>query len=433
MIKSSLDIAALVVHGLLNLKLTYVQAYGVLVGACKIHDFPFFCGALVAGYNFLRLPLLVIFEKILKYLQRHKWRGRRPVVVTASRFVAAFTSAWLSLCLLNTSKESQPRRSSSGGSPNGSLQREKHVQKASEAFEASEADTGGSMDLTLFAVSRGVETVVHEFWVRRKASRIRQKKWNTMESLISHYADASIFAVSAGTVMWAWFYLPNKLPRAYNNWIKSAAQVDQRLIEALRRVRRGEFVYGEDTGQAPLLQSMCGEYDWPLDWGDPAKVIPIPCEMVHMGAGRSCHWHAIVRFGKAFRFALAMYLPLQLLLRASHPSVEGLWKAFREAIRSSTFLGAFVSLFYYGVCLSRTRLGPKIFSKETVTPTMWDSGLCVRAGCLLCGWSILLEAEKRRQELAMFVVPRAAATLFPRRYSKRVSWYFQSRDERKLM
>ncbi len=55
--------------------------------------------------------------------------------------------------------------------------------------------------------------------------------------------------------MWAWFYLPNRLPRAYRAWIKSAAQVDERLIEALRRVRHGQLIYGEDTGQAPLLQS----------------------------------------------------------------------------------------------------------------------------------------------------------------------------------
>jgi len=169
-----------------------------------------------------------------------------------------------------------------------------------------------------------------------------------------------------------------------------------------------------------LFIGMCKDYSWPLDWGDPAKVIPIPCEMVHMGTGPSCHWHALVRFAKAFKFAMAMYLPLQLLLRATHPSFAALRKACKEAVRSSTFLGAFIALFYYGVCLSRTRLGPRLFSKNTITPMMWDSGLCVRAGCLLCGWSILAEVEKRRQELALFVAPRAAATFFPRRYPEQV-------------
>ena len=116
-----------------------------------------------------------------------------------------------------------------------------------------------------------------------------------------------------------------------------------------------------------------------------------------------------------------MYLPLQLLLKMRHPSLSQLQKACREAARSSAFLGAFVGLFYYGVCLSRTQLGPKLVSQKFVTPLMWDSGLCVSAGCILCGWSILIEAERRRQELAMFVVPRAAATLFPRRSDKQAS------------
>lgn len=40
---------------------------------------------------------------------------------------------------------------------------------------------------------------------------------------------------------------------------------------------------------------------------------------------------------------------------------------------------------------------------------------------MMCGWSILVEAEKRRQEIALFVAPRAAATLLPRRYEQKVS------------
>ena len=222
--------------------------------------------------------------------------------------------------------------------------------------------------------------------------------------------------------MWAWFYHSDRLPRAYNKWVGEAAQVDYRLTEVLRRAHAGEFIYGEDTGQAHILQSMCSDYSWPLAWGDPAKTIPIPCEMVHMGTGPSCHWHAVVRFSRAFRFALATNLPLQLLIKARNPSFTSLKRAFVEAVRSSAFLGAFVSLFYYGVCLARTQLGPRIFSRETITPMMWDSGLCVGIGCLLCGWSAWIEPEKRRMELALFVAPRAWATLMPQVHDANVSF-----------
>ncbi|MCJ1274745.1 hypothetical protein MMC21_002543 [Puttea exsequens] len=194
--------------------------------------------------------------------------------------------------------------------------------------------------------------------------------------------------------MWTWFYHPSRLPPAYNKWIGSAAQVDSRLIEVLREARAGRFVYGKDTSQAPVLQGMCRAYKWPLEWGDPAKTVPIPCELVHMGTGPNCHWHALVRFGWAFRFAMATNLPLQLLFKARSPSLKAFKKAVEEAARSSTFLGAFVALFYYGVCLSRTQLGPKLFS----------------------------EVEKRRQELALFVAPRALATCLPREYDAKCHW-----------
>ena len=97
-----------------------------------------------------------------------------------------------------------------------------------------------------------------------------------MEAIVSGLADPSIFAVSCAFIMWAWFYYPDRLPRAYNKWIGSAAAVDGRLIAALQRCRSKELQYGEDTGQAPLLQGMCEDFGWPLEWGDPAKSIPFP-------------------------------------------------------------------------------------------------------------------------------------------------------------
>ena len=220
--------------------------------------------------------------------------------------------------------------------------------------------------------------------------------------------------------MWTWFYRSDRLSRAYDKWISEAAQVDDRLIHVLRKAHAGEFIYGSETGQAHILQSMCSDYGWPLAWGDPVKTIPIPCEIVHMGTGPSCHWHAAVRFLRAFWFALGSNLPLQLLVKARNPSFRSFQRACEEAVRSSAFLGAFVGFFYYGVCLSRTLLGPKFFSQETVTPMMWDSGLSVAAGCALCGLSTLIEVEKRRMELALFVAPRALATLFPRGYNANV-------------
>lgn len=402
-----------------------MKIYSILTSPLVLDRFPTFCGTLVGGYAALQILLREAANLLASNFRKKGWFISIRLRSVVTRFVAAFAASWFSILLLNGTRAtpSSMRRLE----PPETVVHESITEVASPLEEQSEQSqihplvpAGRSMDLTLLAISRALDTLIGDLWSRHRRSRTAKNKWTRAESMVSQLADAGVFAISAGAVMWAWFYLPERLPRAYNRWIGEAAQVDCRLVEALRKARWGEFVYGRDTGQAPLLQSMCRDYGWPLEWGDSEKTIPIPCEMVHMGTGPSCHWHAAVRFVRAFKFALATYLPLQLLMKARKPSIRALRRALIDAMRSSAFLGAFISLFYYGVCLSRTRLGPKLFGPEKITPMMWDQGLCIGAGCLLCGSSILIEAEKRRQEVAFFVAPRAASTILPRRYDSKV-------------
>jgi hypothetical protein len=235
--------------------------------------------------------------------------------------------------------------------------------------------------------------------------------------------------------MWTWIYHPARLPRSYTKWIGRAADVDPRLLQALQRCRTGELVYGRDTGQAPLLTGMCADYGWPLPWGDPAASVPFPCDVVHMNrAGAwspSCEAHAAARLLRSFRWAWTRYLPFALALGgargprlAAAANPRALRATLLSSARSSAFLAAFVSLFYYGVCLARTRLGPHLLrDKDSVEMRQRiDGGLCVAAGCALCGWSILLESPARRKDVALFVAPRALATLLPRRYDLAKQW-----------
>lgn len=293
---------------------------------------------------------------------------------------------------------------------------------------------GRTLDLTLFAATRALDVIIGEIWSRRRPSRrshAASKTTRALDDLAPRLTDPLIFAASSSLIMWNWFYHPASLPRAYNTWIASAASVDQRLIVALQRCRDNVIRYGEESGQAPLLQGMCDAYGWPREWGDPAVSIPFPCEMVHMGAGPSCELHALTRFRRAWLWSMRTYLPLQLavLLARAGPSgvlsglrAEDLARALASASRSSAFLGSFITLFYYGVCLARTRVGPLVLGRDVSTRQKIDNGLCVGAGCLLCGWSVLLEPAGRRKELALFVAPRALATVLPRRYDADRQW-----------
>jgi hypothetical protein len=48
--------------------------------------------------------------------------------------------------------------------------------------------------------------------------------------------------------------------------------------------------------------------------------------------------------------------------------------------------------------------------------------LAVKIGCVLCGWSILVENAHRRTDIMFFVVPRALALVVPRRYDRKYQW-----------
>jgi len=281
---------------------------------------------------------------------------------------------------------------------------------------------GRTMDLTLFAVTRAIDVVVGELWSQNKARRKGAGTYTKTERAIAYLTDSSIFATSSALIMWSWIYKPERLPRNYNKWIQSAAAVDQRLLVALRKCRSREVKYGHETGQAHVLQAMCKDYGWPLDFGDPVKSIPYPCEIVHMGTGKNCEYHTASRLVRSFRWAFLTYLPLNLVLALRNPSYKRARHAIKSSVRSSAFLGSFIAAFYYGICLARSRIGPKILGKSASACQQIDSGLCVGCGCMLCGWSILLEDAARRKDIALFVTPRALATLFPRRYPLHLQW-----------
>ena len=424
-------------------RLTSAQAVHVLGEALALHRFPAFCAVLVGGSTLGQIPIHALLATVLHLVKTHPRAGELRLTRFCARFIAALLAASASFTLLNSAPDThlsltasvpfQPRRHGARLGPfdeppeNGSRQAAQVTTDSTSSPRVKLA--GRTMDLTLFAAIRALDVVLGNPTLPSSVkpdSRLRRA---------ARHAPTGLFCFSAATIMWAWFYSPSRLPHSYNSWISAAAELDHRLVLALRHARYGTFCYGKDTGMAPLLGSLARDLDMAEELGDPAKTIPVPCELVHMGCGKSCEKHALWRFWRGWLFAARMYFPLQLLALARHMrnksqpgnKLAGLTQssmlaAVGDASRRSAFLGGFVASFYYGVCLARTRLGPKLFASKTVSPQMWDSGLCVLVGCVLCGMSIFAEPSRRRLEMVLFVLPRAAATWFPRRYVAALQW-----------
>jgi hypothetical protein len=87
-------------------------------------------------------------------------------------------------------------------------------------------------------------------------------------------------------------------------------------------------------------------------------------------------------------------------------------RTFFSALRSATFLATFVSSFWLAVCGSRTLVLARLFPQ--ISHNFWDGPHgCILAGCLVCGGSIWIEKDRRRGEIALYVLPRAVMTCLP--------------------
>ncbi|KAG0636856.1 hypothetical protein HOY80DRAFT_1009808 [Tuber brumale] len=355
----------------------------------ELHRFPAFCGVIIGGWHVLQ----PIFEKFFVAVGKFSEPPGAEKIIGEQRrrvatFLASASAAAVAIRQLNSRNVEIP--------------------------------AGRTLDLTLFAVVRALDVVIGEIWARKKAHRTHSGTLARLNKIIENNVDAAIFAASAAVIMFSWFYEPEKLPSSYNKWITGIAEADTRLITTLRRIRSGEFVYGKETGQASLLQSLCEDLGLPKIWGDPAATKRIPCEVVHHGFSKSCELHACWRFWNAWKAAFTMYLGLNLLVRLRNGlSVHTSLRAIGDAAKSAAFLGTFVGTFWYTICLTRTRLGPLLWPQSD---QLFLENLCVKMSCLSCGWSILVEPAHRRSEMAFFVAPRALGTFVPRKYDRKHLW-----------
>ncbi|TCD71526.1 hypothetical protein EIP91_008907 [Steccherinum ochraceum] len=306
-----------------------------------------------------------------------------------------------------------------------------------------------TLDLTLLLFVRAMDSVLHatvlpimpkpldpekegdleKHKIEANACTRKRRTWTSR-------VDAFVFWASSARIMWCFFYAPERLPRSYNKWIMSIANIDPRILAALRSIRTGAISYR--TGQATpvdLLSSLSTDLGYPAAWGDVSRIPAyggpkataawsslgvtsrnglggIPCELVHGGVtGSSCTSNAVIRGIHAFAEAAAIYLPVHVLpILLTNPQkllqIRNLWTTSLSVMRSSAFLSTFVSSIWMSVCLTRTLLLARLF--PGISHDFWDGPLgCTYAGSLMCGASIWIEQGKRRGEMALYVLPRA--------------------------
>ncbi|KAI8995634.1 hypothetical protein BD414DRAFT_410533 [Trametes punicea] len=310
-----------------------------------------------------------------------------------------------------------------------------------------------TLDLSLLLLVRAMDSVVQSAFFKpsttnerylpeaqKRERKARRLKWSSR-------LDALVFWACSARIMWCFFYEPERLPRSYNKWIMTLANLDPRLLAALRAIRTGDFSYKDGICVPPdLVSSLSQDLGYPATWGDPVLLpayggpqanqawkalgVPgrqgrggLPCEIVHGDVtGGGCIANASLRGARAFAEAIAIYLPVHVLpILLTRPrqllKVPRLVSTFLSVARSASFLSAFVSSIWFAVCFTRTLVLARLF--PGISHDFWDGPFgCTFLGSLVCGASIWIENGRRRGEMALYVLPRAIQACLPANWLK---------------
>ncbi|KAL1294852.1 hypothetical protein HN51_055698 [Arachis hypogaea] len=213
------------------------------------------------------------------------------------------------------------------------------------------------------------------------------------------HGDTLLFALSCAQVMYGFVMRPESLPKSYQDFIQKTGPVAAPVYKAIRENCRGQAV---DVASLHAYLSRVGKSEYIKLEEFPSI---IPCSIIHPGTN-SCLAHQAKATSATFKKTFPLYFSLTFvpfvvlrLHKFTDAPFRTFWFAIKGAVRSTSFLSAFVGIYQAVVCLYR-----KVASKDHKM-LYWISGG-------IAALSVLLEKKERRRELALYVLPRAVDSLW---------------------
>ncbi|KAI9248612.1 hypothetical protein BY458DRAFT_526365 [Sporodiniella umbellata] len=235
------------------------------------------------------------------------------------------------------------------------------------------------------------------------------------------HGDALLFALGSAQLLYAYTMRPDVLPPDFYSFMIKAARCPQEALLLNNLNVRGfpitpELALDSIQHLRPTPKAIQTIQHLPIDL--PA----IPCDLLHPWKD-SCHATALERFFKVFKSFMPVYGTLHLvpalLLKSQHFKKDPLGmlkKIIWATLKSGTFLGTFVTLYQYQMCMHR-----ELWIKHG---SRWNSKYFYGWAGFVCAYvSIFFEDKKRRGELALYVLPKAATSLYLIFYSH--NWIFK--------
>ncbi|GAB4834933.1 hypothetical protein Ancab_033199 [Ancistrocladus abbreviatus] len=213
------------------------------------------------------------------------------------------------------------------------------------------------------------------------------------------HGDSLLFALACAQVMYAFIMHPESLPKSYQDFIQKTGPVAKPVYKAVRDCCRGSPV--DVTSLSAYLSTRRASSSIFLE--DFPSIIP--CSIIHPDT-KSCLAHNVNAASATFKKTFPLYFSLTFvpfvvlhLQKFMDNPARTCWHAVKGAVRSTSFLSAFVGIFQAVICLHR-----KVASKDHKL-VYWIAGG-------VAALSVLLEKKIRRSELALYVLPRAGDSMW---------------------
>ncbi|KAF9406971.1 hypothetical protein BGZ94_002885, partial [Podila epigama] len=230
------------------------------------------------------------------------------------------------------------------------------------------------------------------------------------------HGDAALFALACGQVMYAYTMQPDSIPPEYLKFMLNTARVPGEAL-AFNRARVRGFPVDVQQVQA-LVKRFRGT---PKAMETVSALTEytdiIPCAVLHPRYD-SCRINNAERFYQVTKNILPVYATLNFvpllvlrLKRLMADPVNVLSKTSFNTFRSSIFLAVYVVIYQSQICGHRN-LVKNGWMQSNNKYLYWLFGVTCS------GAAIMVEQESRRAELAMYVLPKAAESLFKILYQK---------------
>ncbi|KAG0268854.1 hypothetical protein DFQ27_005449 [Actinomortierella ambigua] len=230
------------------------------------------------------------------------------------------------------------------------------------------------------------------------------------------HGDALLFALGSAQVLYAYCMQPDTIPPEYFGFMVKTARVHTEALAFNRARVRG---FPVDVSQVKALVERLKPTKRNLEIVSQLTEYTdiIPCAVLHPSFD-SCRVNNVERFIQVTKNILPVYATLNfvpmLILRMKRllaDPVGVLSKTSFNTLRSSVFLAVFVALYQSQICTHRS-----LFHNGWVNSN--SKYLYWLFGFTCSGAAIMVEQESRRAELAMYVLPKAAESLYKILYQK---------------